>query len=141
MESLLQSGELAKRARVSPRTVRYYDELGLLPPSHVTEGGMRLYTPTQLTRLQFIRQMQKVGLSLEDIKAALGEPYQASGRQERVARTLKLLQLQQAHIQAQMAELHRLQKEIETALETIIACFSCYEAECPSSCPQAICLL
>ncbi|MGJ3251675.1 MAG: MerR family DNA-binding transcriptional regulator [Elainellaceae cyanobacterium] len=48
MSHLLQIGELAKQTRLSIRTLRYYDEIGLLVPSHRTEAEYRLYSEAEL---------------------------------------------------------------------------------------------
>jgi MerR family copper efflux transcriptional regulator len=58
-------GELAERSRLSLRTIRHYDEVGLLKPSGRTDGGFRLYTEGDFRRLLLIRRMKPLGFSLE----------------------------------------------------------------------------
>jgi DNA-binding transcriptional MerR regulator len=60
-------GELAELAEMSLRTIRHYDEVGLLKPSGRTEGGFRLYTGNDLERLLLIRRMKPLGFSLEEM--------------------------------------------------------------------------
>ena len=133
--ALLQIGEVAKRAGVSLRTVRYYEEIGLLPPASLTSGGIRLYGQREVTRLRFIRRLKALDLSIEEIKMSLGlEPLQ--GRSQRVGRTLELLQLQKAKAQEQMAELARLQGEVEEALTNVTRCLTCSTQKCPEACPS-----
>ncbi|KTR10382.1 MerR family transcriptional regulator [Curtobacterium luteum] len=64
-------GELADRTGLSNRTIRHYDEVGLLHPSGRTEGGFRLYTDTDLTRLLIIRRMKPLGFTLEQMAELL----------------------------------------------------------------------
>ncbi|MEC5185786.1 MerR family copper efflux transcriptional regulator [Cryobacterium sp. MP_3.1] len=64
-------GELADRTGLSLRTIRHYDEVGLLKPSGRTEGGFRLYTAVDLERLILIRRMKPLGFSLEQMMALL----------------------------------------------------------------------
>lgn len=64
-------GELADRAGMSLRTLRHYDEVGLLTPSGRTEGGFRLYTESDLARLLVIRRMKPLGFSLDEMAALL----------------------------------------------------------------------
>lgn len=64
-------GELADRTGLSHRTIRHYDEVGLLHPSGRTEGGFRLYTDTDLTRLLIIRRMKPLGFTLEQMAELL----------------------------------------------------------------------
>ncbi|MBT2249098.1 MerR family transcriptional regulator [Arthrobacter sp. BHU FT2] len=58
-------GELADRSQMSLRTIRHYDEVGLLKPSGRTEGGFRLYTERDFARLLVIRRMKPLGFTLE----------------------------------------------------------------------------
>jgi DNA-binding transcriptional MerR regulator len=60
-------GELARRAHVNPRTLRYYERIGLLMPSARTDTGYRLYTERDAARLAFIRRAQALGFSLTEI--------------------------------------------------------------------------
>lgn len=61
------TGEFAKRANVSIRTIRYYDGKGLLKPSFLSDAGYRLYTDQDFARLQRIIVLKKLGFSLEEI--------------------------------------------------------------------------
>ena len=73
MRELLQIGEVAKLIGVSPKTIRYYHEIGLLAEPKRTEVGYRLYTAQDLLRLQRIRRLRSLGLPLDRIKEILGE--------------------------------------------------------------------
>lgn len=64
-------GELADRSQMSLRTIRHYDEVGLLKPSGRTEGGFRLYTERDFTRLMVIRRMKPLGFALEEMAELL----------------------------------------------------------------------
>jgi DNA-binding transcriptional MerR regulator len=65
------TGEMAKLCGVSVRTVQFYDTKGILHPSDLTEGGRRLYTDDDLTKLQLICTLKAIGLSLDLIKGIL----------------------------------------------------------------------
>ncbi|WP_411374068.1 MerR family transcriptional regulator [Arthrobacter sp. MPF02] len=74
-------GELAERTGLSLRTIRHYDEVGLLPARARTDGGFRVYSEEDFERLMVIKQIKPLGFSLEemaDILAILREG-QASG--------------------------------------------------------------
>lgn len=64
-------GELAGRAGVTAKTVRYYEQIGLLPPPARTRSGYRRYGEDELHRLQFIAKAKHLGLSLEEIRGVL----------------------------------------------------------------------
>ncbi|MBD2096566.1 heavy metal-responsive transcriptional regulator [Trichocoleus sp. FACHB-591] len=66
-----QIGSVAKASGVPIKTIRYYEELGLLKTIGRTEGGYRLFDPGIFTRLSFIKRAQKLGLSLAEIKEFL----------------------------------------------------------------------
>lgn len=64
-------GELAERAKMSLRTIRHYDEVGLLVPSGRTTGGFRVYTDEDLERLLVIRRMKPLGFTLDEMAELL----------------------------------------------------------------------
>ena len=74
MREQLHIGEVAALVGVSPKTIRYYHEVGLLAEPARTEAGYRLYTAQDLLRLQRIRRLRALGLPLDRIKEVLGKP-------------------------------------------------------------------
>ncbi|MBE9008085.1 heavy metal-responsive transcriptional regulator [Fortiea sp. LEGE XX443] len=70
-EKSKQIGVVAKESGVPIKTIRYYEELGLLKSSGRTEGGFRLFNSDVLARLHFIKRAQSLGLSLLEIKEFL----------------------------------------------------------------------
>ncbi|SEN32249.1 DNA-binding transcriptional regulator, MerR family [Cryobacterium luteum] len=64
-------GELAEKTGLSLRTIRHYDEVGLLKASARTEGGFRLYSPDDFARLMLIRRMKPLGFTLDEMTALL----------------------------------------------------------------------
>ena len=67
----MQIGEVAERTALSLRTIRYYEEVGLVTPSSRTTGGFRLYSQTDVARLLLIRRMKPLDFSLEEMKDVL----------------------------------------------------------------------
>ncbi|GAB3795461.1 redox-sensitive transcriptional activator SoxR [Micromonospora zhanjiangensis] len=72
MHEAMTIGDLAARSGVAPSALRYYERLGLIRASR-TGGNQRRYERAELRRVAFIRISQQVGVSLEEIKAALDE--------------------------------------------------------------------
>ncbi|MDQ6753707.1 MAG: MerR family transcriptional regulator [Actinomycetota bacterium] len=64
-------GELADRTGLSLRTIRHYDEVGLLPATARTDGGFRVYTEDDFERLMVIKAMKPLGFSLEEMAEIL----------------------------------------------------------------------
>lgn len=67
----MQIGEVAERTGLSIRTLRHYDEVGLVPPSERSAGGFRLYTDVDLARLIVIRRMKPLEFTLEEMRRLL----------------------------------------------------------------------
>jgi MerR family transcriptional regulator, repressor of the yfmOP operon len=124
----LRIGDVAKLAGTTPRTIRYYEELGLLPQTpERPSGGHRLYSPEEVERLrEAIRLKELLGVSLEELKDLLAaEEARAAVRaelqREDVApeRRRELLEEAQGHIDRQLqlvehraSELAKLRKEL-----------------------------
>ena len=67
----MKIGVLARRSGLPVKTLRYYEDLGLLPAIGRSEGGYRLFEEASLGRLAFIRRLKTLGLSLEEIQGCL----------------------------------------------------------------------
>lgn len=105
-------GEFANRAGVTVRTIRYYDQIGLLAPSAYSEAGRRLYTAMDYARLQQILTLKLIGLSLADIRQLLTTDMQQVGH---------LLEQQKSVLQAQAQQLARVIATIDRAQQSIQA--------------------
>ena len=73
MPQTYSTGDLAKLAGVSVRTVQYYDKRGILLPSQLTEGGRRIYTESDLERLRMICFLREIDFPIEQIKRLFAE--------------------------------------------------------------------
>ena len=106
------TGEFAKRAQVTLRTIRYYDKVNLLHPSKVTEAGARLYTDADLAKLQQILLYKYLGFSLDEIKemtlAAQDPEYLVSS-----------LQIQKKLVQERIQEMAQIVGAIDEMTERI----------------------
>ncbi len=72
MSKLYTIGEVAKLTGVPIKTIRYYAEVGVLPPADITEAHYRLYSPDEIWRLELVRTLRYVGFGLDEIKRILG---------------------------------------------------------------------
>lgn len=66
-----QIGEVAEAVGLSLRTIRYYEEVGVAPPSGRTAGGFRLYTDDDIERLRLVKLMKPLDFSLEEMRDLL----------------------------------------------------------------------
>jgi len=70
-EKMLFIGEVAKQIGVNPKTIRYYEEINLLPKSKRGENNYRVYSQDTIKRLSFIKKAQSLGFTLREIKEVL----------------------------------------------------------------------
>lgn len=70
-QEMHQIGEAAAQSGLSLRTIRFYEEVGLVPPSGRTAGGFRLYTDADIERLQLVKDLKPLDFSLEEMGEVL----------------------------------------------------------------------
>lgn len=97
MSKYYTSGQFAKKANVSIRTVRYYDNQGLLKPSHVSEKGYRLYTDSDFVKLQKILTLKYLGFSLDEIHDMTLQDADRESLQDSLNMQLNLVRQKIAH--------------------------------------------
>jgi len=71
IEGMHQIGEVAEVVGLSLRTIRHYEDVGLVPPSGRSAGGFRLYTDDDIERLRLVKQMKPLDFSLEEMRELL----------------------------------------------------------------------
>lgn len=71
LDTVMPIGQLAKRTAVKVETIRYYEQVGLLPPPERTDGNQRRYGRRHVERLAFIRHARDLGFAVESIRALL----------------------------------------------------------------------
>ena len=108
-----QIGELATIVDMSPRTIRYYEEIGLLNSVKRIEGGKRVYTDKDLQRLKFITRLKHLGLTLSDMNE-LEDIYQIHRTNKKVLpRLLELLENHAVKIDDRINHLIKLKADIQ----------------------------
>ncbi|MCM8748254.1 heavy metal-responsive transcriptional regulator [Thermomicrobiaceae bacterium CFH 74404] len=110
----LRIGELARRAGVNSRTIRFYEAIGLLPEPARLPNGYRVYGARDLERLRFIRRAQSLGLPLDAIRDILAL-HSAGSRP--CCRVRELAEQRLAEIDRQIRELQRLRSELAALVE------------------------
>ncbi|WND36441.1 MerR family transcriptional regulator [Streptomyces sp. BB1-1-1] len=112
----MQIGEVAARTELSLRTIRHYEETGLVIPSARSQGGFRLYTETDVARLMVIRRMKPLGFTLDQMRDLLDATDRLDGGDalddgEREA----LLERVRTYWQAAAEEVEKLRVQLERA--------------------------
>jgi|SRR5690606_34832561 len=130
-EPCLQIGEVADRTGVTQRTLRFYEERGLLKPPSRMEGGFRLYSENDVSRVEQIKRMQSLlGLTLAEIKEMVEaeevrEELNATYRpdrpvEERISRVQKRVEVTQRQydiISAKLDAMVEMRKDLEEKLQ------------------------
>lgn len=101
--------KLASTLGLNPKTIRYYEAIGLLPQSQRSESGYRLYTQADVERLGFIQKAKMLGFSLEEISEIL------KVREDGVEPCTHVLTVLETHIHAVEAKIQALQ-DLRTSL-------------------------
>ncbi len=109
---MLTIGKLGQSAGVKVPTIRYYEQIGLLPEAERSAGNQRLYGSRAQERLAFIRHARDLGFSLEAIRDLLSlsdDPDQSCAAADAIAKAqLRAVQARIARLKALEAELHRM---------------------------------
>jgi DNA-binding transcriptional MerR regulator len=125
MEATIRIGELADRVGVTAKAIRYYEEVGLVPPPSRSEGGYRLYSADDERRLRFIATARRVGFALGEIEEMLalrerGQPpcaYVADAVERRILE----IDEHQAQLRALKSELIRLRGRVNDLPAPVVA--------------------
>ncbi len=148
-EPLYRMEEAVKRTGLTPRAIRYYEELGLLRPSGRTSGGFRLFTEADLAQLRRINELQTLlGFSLAEIKqlldveamrAEVKDAYarttDAAAREALLDRAIGLVESQVRIIDERMRRLGRLREEYEERLAKLRALRAAPDLPCGTAPP------
>lgn len=122
---LLKIGDFARVAGTNLRTLRYYEEIGLLSPALRSEGGFRYYRTTDANRVALIRNLQDLGLQLEQIGELLKTRDEGLSRPEWIQRVERALDAQKARIEARIAELEAQRQQVAAARNKLVDCSAC----------------
>jgi MerR family Zn(II)-responsive transcriptional regulator of zntA len=131
MEQLLTSGDLARATGETVRTVRFYEEQGLLRPASVSEGRHRRYDRAGLEQFQLILDLRELGLSIPDIRALLA---MREGCRTAVDFRRLLAERLPAHVartRVRIERLRRLEVELRQALTSVVGDAEGGEGPCP----------
>lgn len=113
----MRIGELVRRAQVTPRTVRYYESIGLLPAGEREGGGQHRYTEEAVLRLRKIEQLKQLGLSLDEIADVLELYFTRPSGVRSQQRVLAILRLHLDEVEQRRRELNQLRSELKAHIQ------------------------
>jgi MerR family transcriptional regulator, Zn(II)-responsive regulator of zntA len=126
-------GAVARLTLIPEKTIRFYEESGILPPPERTESGYRLYSSEDVRRLRLIRRASRLGVALRDIKDLVRLAF-ADSCLTFEQRLLRLIDVRLAAVQEEITALQLQQKELlqlrESLAEADEATQGCRADEC-----------
>ena len=133
-DSLLTTGEMARCSSNTLRTVRFYEEEGILRPARRTDGGHRLFPRSELDRLMLITDMRLAGLSLDEIKHILEVKQRGLSGSEAALQATQVLSGRIEELRDKLLVLTRLREDLVATADIMSACVTCHTTQFPSSC-------
>ena len=118
-------GDAAKASSVSAKMIRYYEQIGLIPPADRTESGYRAYSQADIHRLRFIRRARDLGFSVAEITDLLGLWNDTSRHSADVKR------LAEQHILDLQQRIESMRQMVDTLQSLIGCCAGDERPECP----------
>lgn len=122
---MLKIGDVAERSGMPPKTIRYYESIGLIGPAGRLANSYRVYDEADVSRLRFIHQARGLGFSLSDV-AALLELYRDRGRASHEVKGLAL-----RHVCALNAKIDQMVAIRDALAELADRCHGDDRPECP----------
>ncbi len=127
-------GDVAKKLGLSLRTIRYYEEMGLLKPRGRTAGRFRLYDESDVLRLRAIQTLKHLGYSLKDIQQLMRAASTSKTGHELVKNMLADLQRQEQIAREQLKRCKETLKNIDSASRLLANCMGCKRKPTKSHC-------
>lgn len=120
-EEFTSIGELSKQLDMSQRTIRYYEEIGLLNSIKRVEGGRRIYTEKDLRRLKLIKRLKIMGMTLSEMQELESMWSYEKSNEKVLKRLMELLNNHLKRLEDRIADLDILRHEILEYQERIRA--------------------
>jgi DNA-binding transcriptional MerR regulator len=125
LAKLHKIGAFAKMAATNLRTLRYYEEVGLLQPAARSSGGFRYYRESDLNRVKLISKLQELGLTLQEIRGVLEQRRDEGDRIGLFARVNAALTTHSGLIKERLKLIEAQQESISLAREKLEQCNHC----------------
>jgi DNA-binding transcriptional MerR regulator len=111
-EEYISIGNLAKTIGLTTRTLRYYEEMGIMTPPRRLEGAVRVYAPEDVRKLKFILRLKELGLSIREMQELDAAYAEAKETDKIIPRLIEMLDKHINNLDEKMSKLASLRKEI-----------------------------
>ena len=133
--SLMHIGELADKAGVSTRTLRFYEQQGILQPVVRTERGVRIYSEDQMRTLKLIQLLKILGFNLKKIKSLITDSDLGFSGRGTAEKMREVLSNHIEQLDGRIREYQNAKTELERAYGTLEDCLSCPDEVADRNCP------
>lgn len=117
MDGTMRIGDVARQVGITPRTIRYYHSIGLLPPPHREGHGQYRYGEETVARLRKIDQLKKIGLSLEEIGTVIDLYFADPSGIQPKQRVLAILREHLANADRKIGALQQFRADIQSHID------------------------
>jgi DNA-binding transcriptional MerR regulator len=124
-KQVMQIGDFARKAGVSVRAIRYYEELGLIRPESHSNGGFRLYGLENVKRIRVINFLKELGLSLTDIRQIFLAKKPSGGDRQTVEFLIRVFDEKLTLVESRLEALNRMKGELARAIKILHSCETC----------------
>lgn len=134
-KKVMTIGDLARRAGTTMRTIRYYEERGLIEPVGRTKGGFRLYEEEELRKLHLIRSLQILDMPLAQVKAFFDKRQRGRTGAEIAPALRGVLQEHLQVMEQRIVQYRAMQDSVRETMEILTTCAHCPHEPGPNVCP------
>lgn len=132
----MRIGDLARKAGTTMRTIRYYEQLGLIAPVARTRGGFRLYEEDELRKLRLIKNLQLVETPLAQVRAFFDQRKRGRIASEIATGLSTLLEHQLREVEQRIAQFRAMETSLRETIEILRCCAECSLEPGPEVCPR-----
>jgi DNA-binding transcriptional MerR regulator len=132
--SRMRIGDLARKAGTTMRTIRYYEQLGLIRPVGRTKGGFRLYEEGELRKFQLIKSLQLLDIPLAQVKTLFDQRRPGRTAAEITPQIRQILEGQLIEMEQRIAQYRTLQESLRHTLDILSGCARCPREPGPEAC-------
>lgn len=122
-EEYISIGDLAKNIGLTTRTLRYYEEMGIMSTPRRLEGGIRAYTPKEVRKLKFILKLKELGLTIKEMQELDAAYASAKETDKIIPRLVEMLDFHINNLDDKITKLASLRKEIVVYRQRMIERF------------------
>ncbi|MFQ5769213.1 MAG: MerR family transcriptional regulator [bacterium] len=130
----MKIGELASETGLTVRTIRYYEELGLIKPLERSKGGFRVFSETAISKVELIHYLKSIHLSLNEIKELLLMKKRGNTMGEVVKEILPHLESHAEEARRKIEKYQKIKEDIEKSRSILKKCVDCIRLPTEASC-------